>query len=415
LRHDSAAFVLCLAAVAASPAVAGVGPPPPVPGDGNTYVLYVGADEGYDGNLYRLPTGTSASTTVFPGATRADHVTTVSAGGDLQRLLGRQLFLLDLHADENRFAHNTALNNTSGYANLLWQWGLGPYLSGTAGASFSRGLVSFGEALFLGRDMLDSTAYFGTARYQAGPHWAVYGGVSDSAVSHSAAAATNGNFHTLGGNAGLEYALDTADTFALEFHYDEGRYPAAPAVPYTFDGKPFNPDFHDDTLLFVVKHSFSSKTQLTADAGYMKRYYPNTTVGAFSGDVWRVTLTWEPTEKTQVDVAGWRELHAYLNSQSNYFVSQGASIKPTWFPTAKLSLFMRFSYETQDYIPQSTSVSGITNLNSKVATEQATINYSPRSAWTLSLSFRHTTRTANLRSFDYGDDVADFGVVLKTH
>lgn len=407
------ALVILLGAFAITPAAAGVAPPPPLPDQGNTYDLYAGAQEQYDGNLYRLPPGVSAATVVSPDAERSDRITTVSAGGDLQRLLGRQAFLIDLHADENRFAHNTALNNTSGYAKLLWDWQVGPYFSGTAGANYSHGLVSFGEALYLGRDLVDSTDYFGTARWQVGPHWAVYGGIDDSGVAHSAVLARTGDFHTKGANAGIEYALDPTDTFGLEYHYDEGRFP--PGQVYTLGPYTFSPDFHDDKVLFVVKHSFSDKTQLTADVGYQKRFYPNTVIGSFAGDVWRVTLNWEPTDKTQLAFAAWHELHAYLVSQSNYFVSKGGSITPSWFATEKLSVSMAFSYETQDYIPESSSVVALGPLTSNVAVEQANINYSPRQALTLSLSYIHSKRDSNALSFRYGDDLATFSVLYKTH
>ncbi|MDB6082720.1 MAG: hypothetical protein JWN43_601 [Gammaproteobacteria bacterium] len=405
--------VLCLATFAVSRAVAGVTAPPITPDQGNTYDLYAGGDEQYDSNLFRVSSAVgSVGSLVAPNATRADRISTVSAGGDGQWLLGRQVLHADLHADQNWFAHNTFLNNTSGNANFLWDWQVGGHFSGTAGATYSHALVSFGEALFLGRDLVDSTNYFGTGRFQVGPHWAVYGGVSDANVSHSAVPAQTGNFRTQGGNAGVEYALDVADTLSVEYHYDQGRFRTGQLE--TLGGVTFSPDFHDDTLLLILKHAFSDKTQLIADGGYVKRFYPNTSVGTYSGGVGRATLNWQPTDKTQVAFAGWRELHAYLVSQTNYFVETGGSIKPTWFATDKISVSMLFSYGTQKYIQTSTSVVTLGPVTTKGAVESLNVNYTPRDNWILGLAYIHTNRTSNAVSFQYGDDLATVSVLYKT-
>jgi hypothetical protein len=406
---------LLLATSAGRVVVAAVSPPPLTTDQGDTYRLYAGGDEQYDDNLFRIPSGAgSIATVASPNASRADRISTISAGGDGQWLVGRQLFDVSLHADQNWFARNTSLNDTSGNAKLLWDWQVGPHFSGTAGADYSHALVSFGQALYLGRDLLDSDDFFGTGRYQVGPHWAVYGGVKESSISHSAVAAQTGNFRTTGGNAGIEYALDVTDTLNLEYRYDQGRFRAGQFE--SVNGVTFSPNFHDDTVLFTVTHSFSDKTQLIADAGYVKRFYPNTQVGAYSGVTWRGTLNWQPSDKTQLAFAAWRELHAYLVSQSDYFVETAGSIKPTWFATDKISVSMQFAYATQNYINTSTTVVALgAPVDTKGASEEVNLNYLPRDNWALSLGYNHTKRTAtNAVSFRYDDNLATFSVLYKT-
>ena len=417
-------LMLTLSGFRAEAVSVGVAPPPPTSEDGNTYDLYVGGQEQYDSNLYRLPPGANnVATLVSPNASRADELSVISAGGDAQWSVGRQLVDVDLHVDTTRFAHNSTLNNTGGYGKLLWNWEFGPYFSGTAGANWSRSLSSFGEALYLGRDLVDSPDYYATGRYQVGPHWAVYGTVNDSSISHSLAVARTQDFRTEAGSGGIEYAVDPADTFSVEYRYDTGKFPngievltgTGVSLSHDVPGVVFSPDYHEDTYLFLLKHSFSDKTQLTADAGYFKRSYSDKLIASFSGDVWRVALNWQPTDKTQVVFAGWHELHAYLVAESNYFVSQGGSITPGWNATDKLSVSMVLSYEHQNFIPSSTSVVDVGPLKSNLATEQANINYSPRSNLTLTLSYIHTSRESNAQYFRFEDDRANFTVLYKIH
>jgi hypothetical protein len=260
---------------------------------------------------------------------------------------------------------------------------------------------------------VDSPDYFGTARYQIGPHLAVYGTVNDASISHSLAEAQNQDFKTEAGSGGIEFALNPATIFSAEYRYDTGRYPGGGLE--TLNGVSFSQDFHDDTFLFLLRYSLSDKTKLTADAGYLKRDYPGSIIGAFSGDVWRVGLDWQTTEKTDVVFAAWHELHAYLVAESNYFVSQGGSITPVWNATDKLSVSMLLSYEHQNYIPASSSVVGLGPLNASQAFEQVNINYSPRSNWMLTLSYIHNNRNSNTQSFSYDDDRANFTVLYKIH
>jgi hypothetical protein len=393
-------------------AAAGVSPLPLDPAEGNTYDLYVGAQEQYDDNLYRVSAGAdTVATLVAPNASRGDRISTVSAGGDGQWLLGRQLVDVDLHVDENRFADNTVLNNTSGLAKLLWDWQVGPYFSGTAGASYSHTLVSFGETLYLGRDFVNVGDYFGTAKYQLGPHWALYGGVNDSSVDHTAVQAEDQSFRTQAGHAGVEYALDTANTLSFEYRFDQGLFREGEVS--TLDGNTYDPNFHDSTLLFTATHSFSDKTQVVADAGYLKRYYPNTTIGSFWGYIWRVTVNYQPTDKTNIAFAGWHELHAYLVAQSDYFISQGASITPTWTPTDRITVKFLGSYEHQDYIPA--SVLQIGPINANVQLETLSFNYQPREHWLLSLGYSHSNRQSDDTLFRYSDNLASFSVLYTIH
>jgi hypothetical protein len=393
-------------------AATGVSPQPLDPSEGNTYDLYVGAEEQYDDNLYRVSSGAeTVATLVAPNASRADRVSTVSAGGDGQWVLGRQLFDVDLHVDENRFADNTMLNNTSGLAKILWDWQVGPYFSGTAGASYSHSLVSFGETLYLGRDFIDAQDYFGTAKYQIGPHWALYGGVDDSSVDHTASEAESQDFKTQAGHAGVEYALDPANTFSFEYRFDQGKFREGQLD--MLDGTTFDPNFHDSTLLLTATHSFSDKTQVVADAGYLKRYYPDTSIGSFSGDIWRVTANYQPTDKTNIAISGWHELHAYLVQQSNYFVSEGASVTPSWAPTDKITVKFIGSYERQDYIPASELVLGPIHANVQV--ESLYFKYQPLEHWQFTLGYTHSNRQSDDILYRYSDNLASFSVLYTIH
>ena len=384
--------------------------PPPgfATGDINTFHFYVADKENYDDNLFRIPPNTAGVPgAVFANATQYDAVNTSTLGGQGKWAIARQELQLDLRVDENRFAHNDALNFVSANGVANWDWHLGQYLSGKVQVFYDRALAGFSQTRFSGKDLITSLEELGYARYQLGPHWAAYAQIRGAYSDHSAEIESFNNFHEHAGYAGVEYATNVNDTFGFEYQYfniNFNQNSTAGALGYDYD---------QDTGKFLAKYAITDKTSLEGYAGYIKRKYPDQPINTFSGNIWRGTLTWLPTEKTRLAVASWHELHAYVDQQSNYFVAKGASLEPGWFPTEKITLLVAGSYEKQNYIGGSSSVITTGARNDKVTSEQVTLRYTPRAAWTITAFFRHEVRESNQFRWTYNDNLASAAVTFK--
>jgi hypothetical protein len=399
------------------PAGAAVAPPPPTPDEGTTFHLFVGDQYTYDDNLYRIPARFAfVATGLSPNATRADSIDTVSAGGAGQWSVGRQNVEYSLRVDHSWFAHNTVLDNTGGDASLAWNWLVGSHFSGQVGAEFNRALANFGEARFFGGDLVDIKTYFVNGVFQVGPHWAITGGAREWDVNHGNAAATFFNVKSRSGHAGLEFSSGVSDSFGLEYAYTKGTYPQN----YTFDNLPFNRDNKEDTYRGTLKYAFTEKLNVDAYAGYLKHelspqnILPPSIFGNFSGDIWRLSLNWLPTEKTQLGFAAWRELHAYLVNASNYFISKGFSVSPTWRPTEKIRVDFLASREDQDYVAIQTVLGLLAPLRfDRMTAEQINVFYTPRSRWTFNLFIRNERRSSNEADFVYSDRSGNVSFTYK--
>lgn len=399
------------------PAGAAIAPPPPAPDEGTTFDLFAGDQYVDDDNIYRIPSNFGpVASLVSPRATQADRVNTVSTGGTGQWIVGRQDVDLTLRFDDTQFAHNTNLNNTGGDALLVWNWQLGPYFSGVAGVEFNRALASFAETRYLGRDSVNDSEYFGSIKYQVGPRWTIYGGVRDSDIVHGAELAAYNDFRRRSGNVGAEYAIGLANTFGIEYLYTEGIYPSN----YTLNNVPFDRNFTEDLYRGKVRYFFTEKLDLDAYAGYLQHnlsadnILPTSIYGNFAGEVWRVTLNWQPTEKTQLAVAGWHELHSYLADASNYFISKGGSISPTWRPTDKITVTATASLEDQDFVANQT----VLGLQAeprfdRIVAEQINIFYVPRARWTLTLFLRNEHRDSNEALYSYVDKLVNVSATFR--
>jgi hypothetical protein len=376
--------------------------------------LFLANDIAYDDNLYRLPG--NVDLTNLPGIgsnpSRGDYIDSVTAGLDGEWLLGnRQSVDLDLRADDNQYFRNTNLNNVSSGDHVGWNWGLGNALSGSVGADYSRQIGGFFDTGTYSRDIVTTYDEYASMRFQAGPHWGIFGGLMDQNISLSESAFNNSKIKTV--DIGTDYTTNASNRFGFDYRYSDDRTPNTSRL----NGVLFDPDYREDRARFLVTYALSEKTTLDATVGYSRREYPSTAIGSFSGDIWRVKLQWQPTLKTQVAVGTWRQLNADLTAVTNYYLSRGVTIAPAWTASEKVTLTLTATQEYQDYI--GSNPVGVLPIESTAGRRDTLSLQTLNMAYTLSraLSFSvtagHERRDSNFSQFEYNDFRADASIKYK--
>lgn len=376
--------------------------------DESAFDIYVADREQFDSNVYRVPNGVDVAALVGPGASKHDDINVPSAGLDSQWVYGRQSVALELHVDDNRFAHNSDLDNVSSTDRLVWNWGLGGVLSGQVGADYLRALASFINTDVYTRNVYQRTEVFAATRYQIGPRWAVYGGLLNADFSLAQSATRGNDSRQKSGDLGVEFATNVDDSFGLDYRYTDARYPNA----IVLGNAAFDPDYREDRVRFLIKRALTDKTSIDIGAGFLRRDYANSTIGSFSGVIWRGSLGWQPTDKTQLIAAVWRNLQAYLTDQTNYYRATGVSLSPVWMPTEKITVSLVASHENQVYLGSSTIANEVDEAGRRdtITAEQAGVTYTPTRALSLDVSYRHEQRGSNQHLRTYTDELASAGV-----
>jgi Putative beta-barrel porin 2 len=376
--------------------------------------LYLANDIAYDDNLYRLPG--NVDLTNLPGIgsnpSRGDYIDSVTAGLDSEWLLGnRQSVDLDLRADDNQYFRNTNLNNVSSGDHVGWNWGLGNALSGSVGADYSRQIGGFFDTGTYSRDIVTTYDEYASMRFQAGPHWGIFGGLMDQNFSLSESAFNNSKIKAV--DIGTDYTTNASNRFGFDYRYSDDRTPNTSRL----NGVLFDPDYREDRARALFNYALSEKTTLDATVGYLRREYPSTAIGSFSGDIWRVKLQWQPTLKTQVAVGTWRQLNADLTAVTNYYLSRGVTIAPAWTASEKVTLTLTATQEYQDYI--GSNPVGVLPLDSTAGRRDTLSLQTLNMAYTLSraISFSvtagHERRDSNFSQFEYNDFRADASIKYK--
>lgn len=354
----------------------------------------------YDDNLFRSAESEDLGTA--PNSSRAvsreDYANRLTLGLGNDFNLGQHTLRLKGSVYDVRYQDNDYLDYTGGNASAQFDFHLLTALSGRLGGTYNRTLADFANTLGTARDLIESTNYSAMLRYQIGPRWSVSASGARIETEHDLATRQQDNLEADVGRVSLDYATPSSHSFGVEYRYMDAKFPNAFAEP----GARSNSDYEENAVLARFTYTATVRTQFRLSGGYVERERFGNAGGGYSGDVWRVEIDWKPREKFSTVFAAFRELRAYTDVESDYFVSDGFSLAPTWRPTEKLSLALTASYEEQEYIASRDLTVLDAPRNDEVLTGLFTFTYHPREQLALELSYRGSDRDSNrvLRRYD---------------
>jgi hypothetical protein len=367
--------------------------------------IFASAQSTYNDNIYNLPADVSVTDIGLGNqASRADLIETGAIGlnGDWQ--LGYQEFFAQLQVDYNRFQHNGTLNNASTDDKLQWNWRVGPRLSGKLYSSYGQGLASFANTRFFSKDIVKTTAQYGEIDWEVGPHWILKASGRRATTAHSAELLSANDFNSNAGTFGLNYVNAKGDEIGWEYRRLRGSFPHAPIGADLL----VNRAYSEDAGTFHADYQLTGKTAFTGRVGYLRRSYSNPEAagreGDFSGTVWRAALQYQPGAKTQLVLSGWRELTAYIDAQSDYFVATGATIASIWNATEAIALTLSGSREREAYVSTNPGLAFTDSRRDEVTSAQGLLVWTPRTAFSVRLAYHYTNRDSTAAAFDYKYD-----------
>lgn len=419
-RHIQIAFAIVLA-LASAHAVAQQSSTQPsairsTSDDDRAFVFYVGDQFMYDDNLFRLPEPAQRDPNQAPVEDTEDYVNQLSAGLRARMHMGRQTLALAARVNDVQFQNNDQLDYTGGLARLDFDWQIGSRLSGRVLGDYQRSLASYTNYRFFDRDIVEAWSGELETRVQLGPRFALLAGARSRRTDHSDAARRSENFESDAATGGLEIRLSNTDRLILEYRYLEGDFPDTFAA-----GDPNARDrSYEETLANLrLEYELTSKLHLRGNVGNLERDYPAGSLsGDYSGVIWKATLDWEPRRKLGFELSAWRDLKAYVDSESNYFEALGASVGPTWKPSDKLAFALEYVYEDQDYIGTPTLSSNPGDpifeqdpgREDEIDIARFTASYAPREFIELDLTLAYIDRSSNRPSRVYDAQAASFGI-----
>ena len=351
----------------------------------------------HDDNLYKLPPGIALSDVALGANTRRDDVVNrISLDMDGRWALDRQTWLASVSAAHDRFLNNSLLDNTSGSGAVDWHWQMGHRWSGEWGSRYDRSLAGFANSRFLQKDLFSLLDYHAITHLDITPHWRLNVRARYAQGTHGNDARRTDDFVSTTGAAGFEYRAPGGDRLLAEYRATESTFKRlSPEMP------PSLRNYDESTASLSWRHAPSAKTRLDVTAGYLKHSYPHASVPDFSGAIWDAAASWLLTPKVRLVTRAYRQLKAYLDVESDYFVARGFVLGASWAPRSKLQFTLQASRERQQYIAALGEGALFALRNDRLDIGELNVSFAPNRHLAFNLSARAEKRNSVEPLFDY--------------
>lgn len=386
-------------------------------GDQQEEHLYFGDQIVYDDNVFRsaeneielVPINPADPNSPTRPAAREDYANRMTLGLGNNFQMGQHALKLRGRVYDVRYNDNDYLDYTGGDASALFDFRLLTTLSGRLSGTYNRTLADFANTLVNARDLIESTNYNAMLRYEIGPRWSISASGGRIETEHDLITRRQENLEADLGRVSLDYVTPSFHSFGIEYRYVDATFPNAIIAPGSTAS---SSDYEENGALARFTYTATVRTQIRLSGGYVERERPADAEATYSGDIWRAEIDWKPREKFSTLFAAWRELKAYTDAESDYFISDGYSLGPSWSPTEKIQLGLTVSYEDQEYLTTRTLDAQPTDpqRNDDLLSGLFTLTYKPRDQLAIELSYRGNDRDSNRVNRRYDAQTAGLAI-----
>jgi exopolysaccharide biosynthesis operon protein EpsL len=299
----------------------------------------------HDSNLFRLSEDADPQA-VVGSSEKSDNIYQLGAGGRYELRRSRQKLTLEGAVEQYWFQNFDGLDNTSNVARAEWGWQAGNSWSGTLGYGHRHYLESFGNVQQNVRDMIDRDRVYGSAIYRPVSYLRLAADLDWVEAEHSADQRQVLDYRTNNAAFTASWVTPSENSVGLKFRTADTTYPNGSFGTGTL----LDNSYRDNEYSVVTVWHVTAASVLRGRLGQTQRRFDQDASRDFSGPTWRLGYEWEPTGKTALELAVWRELTGFEDLSGNYMRTTGIGIFPAWSVLPKLILQGKAAYQTREYL-----------------------------------------------------------------
>lgn len=371
--------------------------------DQNDVVNFVvGHTMQYESNLFRLSSTADPTRTI--GKPNRDEVLRISALGlRLEKPLGLQKFEFNMQLLAYRYDSFQFLNFDGRNHNLAWRWRLTPDLSGSVSTSRSQAAANYADYRFGSRNVRTTESDSMNADWNPFGGWHfVAGAREDRQIQGQEFEEPDYRYRSV--NTEVRYVFRSGSDLAVSHRAGQGDYlKQTVSIARMLDNH-----FDQSETEFRGTWKVSGKSSLQGRVATTARTHPHTPQRDFDGVSGRLEWFWFPTGKVQLAAAAGRTVAAWQGSSESYSIRDSISVGAVWRMAAKSSARLnaeRSRWSLKGEGPVIAAVRRVDDLN----TLQASLDWNPWQAVTLTASLRRDRRASNLPGLDYNSMVGTLG------
>ena len=361
--------------------------------------LKVAGGLSYDSNVFRLSDEVDPQTAIG-SSDKSDIIYQLGAGGKYELRQSRQKFIAEANVTEYKFQNFGNLDNTSSDLRGEWQWQVGNNWNGNLGAGHRRYLESFGNFQQNIRDMVDQGRVYGNANYLLSSHLKLTLDADWVDTQHSEQ--TRNVLDSKINNTAftVNWVTPAQNTLGLQYRTADARFPHSEAVATTL----IENDYTENEYSLVAHWRLGGVSEIFARLGHTERNFNQAPNRNFSAPTWRLSYLWQPTGKTTLEFAVWRELSQFQDLTANYVRVTGISVVPTWSVAPQVVLRGKISRQTLNYLGDPGILAVINSREDKDRLVQLSVLWTPLRLTELAFNVETGRRTSNQAFADYKYD-----------
>ncbi len=366
--------------------------------DGDRVRPFVGVVATYYSNLFytddRIP-----KVGAFKGV-QSDLSYGLRGGIAADYYLSRQFFTLNATATQSQFQNNTALDNIAYNARGSMNWVVGSNWDGDLGATFTQNLGSFVDVRTNQKNLRTTQSFFGSAMYRVYYDWKLRAALTQTTLENGAAAFRFGNREDTTLELGSRYYSKGGDSFVgLNFKDTDGRFPNRVFVP---GFSRVDSSYHQYDLQGTVDWRYSGETRLSGAAGWTNRQHSELSQRNFAGLTGRVSVNYALSGRTVINVGLRRDVGALEDVTSNYILTQGLNIGPSYSVSGKVNVGVTYDFSQRKFLgdPNFLAFSVPTRVDN-IQTLSLNVAYAPARNVAINASLAQSIRDSNRRFTNY--------------
>jgi exopolysaccharide biosynthesis operon protein EpsL len=375
--------------------------------DGDVVKFNLGAGVAYDDNVFRLP----PNEPVLPssGSTkRSDTIFTLNAGAAVNKDISRQNFELGGNIIQRLYTEHNEFDVTLFNFGATWNWRVGNQWGGEIGYTQNQYPNAFLEVSSFTPNKRTVGIPFASIGYQFHPSWEVRGQYQFVDITNSAERFKLSDLEQSVYQGALRYRTQFGNVVDLYYKYTDGKRPNV-VVDLAGTGQ-FT---QDDFGLGVVRWELSGRSRFSGFLAYTNRSYELAPERDFSGPTWNLTYVYLPTGTTSVSLSLYRLIGAFTDVTTNYIVTTGVTLTPTWQATSRLALGLNAFYQDRDYKGRPgilTDLAGEDQRNDDLYSVGINATYAILRSLKGTLYYTWTERDSNVERRNFRDNIVGAGL-----
>ena len=308
--------------------------------------------------------------------------------------MSRQVFTLNATATQSQFQTNTALGNIAYNARGSMNWVVGSNWDGDLGAVFSENLGSFADVRTQQKNLRTTQTLYGSAMYRVYYDWKLRTALTRTTLENGAAQFRGGNREDTIFELGSRYYSKGGDSFiGLNFKDTDGRFPNRVFVPGL---SRVDSSYRQYDLQGTVDWRYSGETRISGAVGWTNRQHEQLSQRNFSGLTGRLTWNYVFSGKTSLSAAVFREVGALEDVTTNYVLTQGFNVGPSYAVSGKLNVGATYNFNQRKFLGDpGFIVTGAPRRVDDIQTLSVNVGYAPARNVAINAALSQSMRHSN--------------------